>query len=44
MKVVINECYGGFSLSEAAKERYLELTTNTPQYWSDIERNDKALV
>ena len=44
MKVVINECYGGFGLSEAAKERYLELTTNTPQHWSDIERNDKALV
>ena len=44
MKIVINTCYGVFGLSDAAKERYLELTNNTPERWSDIERNDKALV
>ena len=44
MKIVINTCYGGFGLSDAAKERYLELTTNTPARWVDIERDDKALV
>ena len=44
MKVVINTCYGGFGLSEAAKERYLELSGQRPISWFDLKRNDKYLV
>ena len=44
MKIVINTCCGCFGLSDAAKERYIELTGSAPKSWSDIERNDKALV
>ena len=44
MKIVINTCYGGFGLSDAAKERYVELTGSAPKSWYDLERNDKALV
>ena len=34
-KIVYNACYGGFSLSEAAIERYLTLT-NQP-FWKEID-------
>jgi hypothetical protein len=44
MKVVINTCYGGFSLSEDAKERYLELAGEKPKSWYDLNRADKHLV
>lgn len=44
MKVVINTCYGGFGLSDLAKERYLELAGCKPKSWQDLSRNDKALV
>ena len=44
MKVVINECYGGFGLSTAARERYLELSGQRPTNWFDIKRNNKYLV
>lgn len=39
MKVVINECYGGFSLSEyAAKE------LNLSSIYDDIERTNERLI
>lgn len=39
MKIVINVCYGGFSLSEEAQK---ELGIDTP--YPDIARNDARLV
>jgi hypothetical protein len=47
MKVVINNCYGGFSLSEAGIARYLELAdlkATSDFYDRNIPRNDDALV
>ena len=44
MKVVINVCYGGFSLSEAAKKRYVELAGSALKDWYAISRSDKHLV
>lgn len=42
-KIVINKCYGGFSLSEAAyKELGLEWTGYG--YWSDNDRTNPKLV
>jgi len=45
-KVVYNACFGGFGLSDAAKERYAELTgADVSNYhrW-DFTRHDPALV
>lgn len=39
MKVVINRCYGGFSLSEKAM-KFLGVDSS----WPDIARNDLKLV
>ena len=49
MKYVINDDYGGFSISEAAAKRYAELKgiefVPVPYgYGRDIERNDPVLV
>ena len=48
MKVVINNCYGGFSLSEAGIARYLELKgiewPNAGFYDRDIPRDDAFLI
>lgn len=49
MKVVINDCHGGFSLSDAGIARYLELADLTMTaadefYARDIPRDDTALV
>lgn len=47
MKVVINSCHGGFSLSDAGIARYLELkgTELTANFYDrNIPRNDTALV
>lgn len=47
MKVVINNCYGGFSLSEAGIARYLELKgieLNDDFYDRDIPRDDPILI
>jgi hypothetical protein len=41
MKVVINKCYGGFSLSEKA---YKELGLKGPYDYHGIERHDPRLV
>ncbi len=43
MKIVINTCYGGFSLSKAGEEKYLELSNKTFDSW-DIKRDDPNLV
>ena len=44
MKVVINKCCGVFSLSEAARKRYLELAGERPADWLEMDRTDKILV
>jgi hypothetical protein len=47
MKVVINNCYGGFSLSEAGIARYLELADlviTGDFYDRDIPRDDAVLI
>lgn len=47
MKVVINNCYGGFSLSDAGIARYLELAdlkATSDFYDRDIPRDDAALI
>lgn len=49
MKVVINACYGGFSLSYLAVERYKELSPNSKidenvVCYGNIKRNDPLLV
>lgn len=47
MKVVINNCYGGFSLSEAGIARYLELKgikLNDDFCDRDIPRDDPILI
>ena len=43
MKIVINSCYGGFSLSEVAETRYQNESGNNVPHW-DIPRNDPILV
>jgi len=46
MKVVINKCYGGFGLSDAARKRYANLTgTEYDQYgYNDWFRTDPILI
>jgi hypothetical protein len=46
MKIVINTCFGGFGLSIAAEELYLELRGNTGETFYDFEvkRDDPTLV
>ena len=48
-RIVINRCYGGFGLSKAAKDMYLELTKDAPRttHFSvdqDIARDDPVLL
>ena len=45
-RIVINDCYGGFSLSESALVKYKDLAGITdPDFYSrDIERDDPYLV
>ena len=45
-KVVINSCYGGFGLSEAAEERFKELAGKEYQPWGPdfVPRHDPILV
>lgn len=45
-RVVINDCYGGFGLSELAFTRYLEMASITDEsfIYLDIERDDPYLV
>ncbi len=47
MKVVINSCYGGFSLSKEGDARYAEIkgiVLDKDFYSRDIARDDPALV
>ena len=50
MKIVINTCHGGFSLSEKAQKLFCQYSTIEWKYWQedwsyyDIERNDQYLV
>jgi hypothetical protein len=43
MKIVINECFGGFGLSAVAETRYKNESGNDISNW-DIPRNDPILV
>ena len=45
-KIVYNNCFGGFSLSEKAIARYKEIKGSVPDdfYDRDIDRADPALV
>ena len=48
-KIVINRCYGGYSLSQKAKDMYREATQDTPKGGdfyadTDIPRDDPALI
>lgn len=43
-KVVINDCFGGFGLSKAAKTRYSELKGVAKVNDWEIERDDPILV
>lgn len=43
-KIVINTCYGGFSLSSSAEARYTELTNTSDTYYRGIARDDPALI
>jgi hypothetical protein len=45
-RIVINDCYGGFSLSDAAVIKYMDMAgiTDTDFYDRDIPRNDPYLV
>ena len=42
-KVVINDCYGGFGLSEEANKRYAELSGKECLSW-EIPRHDPNLI
>jgi hypothetical protein len=44
MKIVINDCYGGFGLSKKALALYNERTGTVLTYEYDIKRNDPILV
>lgn len=44
MKIVINKCFGGFSLSDEALTLYNELTGKNIEYSRDIERHDQTLI
>ena len=39
MKIVINSCYGGFSLSPKGERRYLELKGQPPYFYSQTKYN-----
>lgn len=45
-KIVYNDCYGGFSLSDVGIARYKEIKGSVPEdfYDRNIERDDPALV
>ena len=44
MKIVINRCHGGFSLSDKALVLYYKLSGNEGMYSRDIPRDDLHLV
>ncbi len=43
MKIVINTCFGGFSISEEARALYKNITSIEVGRW-EIQRNDPVLV
>ena len=44
-KVVINKCYGGFSLSDEALDLYKQLTGTRPKFdGRDLDRDDPVLA
>jgi len=44
MKVVINTCFGGFSLSPEGLAKYNAASGKDVEYYFDIERDDPVLV
>lgn len=43
-KVVYNDCFGGFGLSDKALKRYNDITGKERKYCWDMDRADPALV
>lgn len=44
-KVVINACFGGFSLSDAARQKIAATTGSQPSWMADgVDRDNPALV
>ena len=44
MKVVINSCYGGFSLSDKALDMYKQLSNKYEIYDFELDRTDPVLI
>jgi len=44
IKIVINTCYGGFSLSKKAQEKYKRLSGKEQVYDFELERDDPFLI
>ena len=44
MKVVINSCYGGFSLSNKALDMYKQLSNKSEVYAYELDRTDPILI
>ena len=43
-KIVINDYYGGFGLSDAARKRYVEIKGGDLPRYEDPERDDPVLI
>lgn len=43
-EIVLNECYGGFSLSKAGEKLYQDLGGTIPDYPWDYDRSDPILI
>jgi hypothetical protein len=44
LEIIVNTCYGGFSLSEEAKRQYTDKTKSDRDSWYDVPRDDPDLV
>jgi len=44
MKILVNGCYGGFSISDEARDEYKRRTGDSPTYDHDTNRYDPVLI